>query len=163
MDRLYDEDIFAWSEQQAAALRQLARTPGRLPNDLDLEQVAEEIEDLGRSERHAAESSLRLILVHLLEIAIVPDAPVARHWRSEIVTFHIEFLSRLTPAMAGRIDLRRIWTQAKRQARAGLEEAGASEGAIWDVPHCPLSLESFTKDDIDVDLAIARLRAEPRP
>jgi Domain of unknown function DUF29 len=51
MDRpvSYDDDFLAWSEQQAAALRGLAGRRG-LPNELDLEHVAEEIEDLGRAE-----------------------------------------------------------------------------------------------------------------
>src|ERR687884_1012100 len=49
---LYETDILAWTEQQAAALRDLA---GRrdLPNALDLENVIEEIETLGRNELKA--------------------------------------------------------------------------------------------------------------
>src|SRR6266705_578176 len=46
----YDADILAWSEQQAAVLRDLARSRHDLPNELDLENVAEEIECVGRSE-----------------------------------------------------------------------------------------------------------------
>ncbi|GEM_PF-5947827 len=46
---LYDTDILAWSEQQAAVLRALA-VRHDLPNDLDLSHVAEEIEDLGLSQ-----------------------------------------------------------------------------------------------------------------
>lgn len=49
---LYDEDILAWSEQQAALLRDLARHRD-LPNALDLENVAEEIESVGRDELRA--------------------------------------------------------------------------------------------------------------
>ena len=46
---LYDEDILVWSEQQAAALRSMASRRD-LPNELDLANVIEEIEDVGRSE-----------------------------------------------------------------------------------------------------------------
>ena len=53
---LYDEDILVWSEQQAAALRSLA-TRHDLPNELDLANVVEEIEDVGRSDLHAATNS----------------------------------------------------------------------------------------------------------
>src|SRR5829696_10355973 len=44
MDRrsLYDDDIYAWTQQQAEALRRLAETRRDLPNELDLENVAEE-------------------------------------------------------------------------------------------------------------------------
>ena len=55
---LYDEDILVWSEQQAAALRSLASRRD-LPNELDLANVIEEIEDVGRSEFHTVESSDR--------------------------------------------------------------------------------------------------------
>jgi len=58
MDRrsLYDDDIYAWTQQQAEALRRLAGKGRDLPNDLDLENVAEEIEDVGKSELHRVES-----------------------------------------------------------------------------------------------------------
>jgi hypothetical protein len=49
----YDEDILVWSEQQASVLRSL-RSRRDLPGELDLEHVAEEIEDVGRSELNAA-------------------------------------------------------------------------------------------------------------
>jgi hypothetical protein len=58
MDDSYDTDILAWSEQQASVLRGL-RSRGDLPNELDLEHVAEEIEDVGRSELNAAQSLIR--------------------------------------------------------------------------------------------------------
>ena len=56
---LYDEDILVWSEQQAAALRSLASRRD-LPNELDLANVIEEIEDVGRSEFHASRAWSRI-------------------------------------------------------------------------------------------------------
>ena len=41
----YEEDFCGWSQRQAAALRRLAGKRD-LPNDLDLDHVAEEIEDV---------------------------------------------------------------------------------------------------------------------
>ena len=67
----YDEDVLAWSEQQAAVLRELAGRKG-LPNQLDLEHVAEEIEDLGRAEFNAVKSYIRQILAHLVKAASEP-------------------------------------------------------------------------------------------
>lgn len=50
MDRaevsLYDDDFYAWTQQQAAVLRNLPAASSQLDAGL----VAEEIEDLGRSE-----------------------------------------------------------------------------------------------------------------
>lgn len=160
--QLYHHDICAWSEQQAAVLRRLAETPGRLPNELDLEHLAGEIEDVGKSQRDAAESSIRLILVHLIELAVAPQSDAVDHWRSEIVSFHIELLSKLTPAMWNRIDLDRLWPLAKWQARARLKEERTFDAAapLWtNVTRCPVDLATLAADDFDIDEALARLGA----
>ena len=44
---LYDDDILLWSEQRAAVIRWLGQTLGIAPDDLDIENVAEEIESVG--------------------------------------------------------------------------------------------------------------------
>src|SRR5215207_8911205 len=90
----YDEDFLAWSEQQAAVLRGLARSRRSLPNELDLERLAEEIEDAGRSELNAAKSYIRQILAHLIKTASEPATGLASHWRKEIVAFHSAFSTR---------------------------------------------------------------------
>jgi hypothetical protein len=60
----YEEDFYAWSQHQAAILRRLAAgARAGLPNDLDLENVAEEIEGVGRSELAAVRSQLSVMLV----------------------------------------------------------------------------------------------------
>ena len=51
-ESLYEEDFYAWTQQQADLLRRLPP----LGNELDLEHIAEEIEDLGRSDLRAAQS-----------------------------------------------------------------------------------------------------------
>jgi Domain of unknown function DUF29 len=69
---LYDDDILAWSEAQAAALRSL-KGRRELPNPLDLANVVEEVEDVGRSEFRAVEILIENILVHL------PGSDARRH------------------------------------------------------------------------------------
>ena len=66
---LYDEDYYAWLQQQAAALRRLAQDRRDLPNDLDVAQIAEAIEDVGKSELRATEGFSRNILIHVLLVA----------------------------------------------------------------------------------------------
>lgn len=63
---LYDDDIVSWTEQQAAASRALARRPD-LSKMLDWENVAEEIESVGRSQVQAVDSLLVQTLAHLLK------------------------------------------------------------------------------------------------
>ena len=71
---LYDEDFFAWAKQQAEALRAASRAGSNLK--LDWENLAEEIESLGRSQRHELRSRLGVVLAHLLKLkrspALVP-------------------------------------------------------------------------------------------
>ena len=57
---LYEMDSHAWAAEQADALRS-----GRL-HDLDLENLAEEIAEMGRTERKELRSELVVILLHML-------------------------------------------------------------------------------------------------
>lgn len=156
---LYDEDILAWSEQQASALRRLA---GRrdLPNELDLENVAEEIEDVGRSELSTVQSLIRQILVHVIKAASTPDAAARGHWRTEVVAFHDNLVDRFAPSMAQRIDLDREWRRALRQAESALAEQG-----IGLAPHlpvrCPFPIEAFTAEAFAFDTAVTDLARTP--
>jgi len=100
----------AWSshyslEQQAAAIRRLGRNARELPNELDIENVAEEIEGVGRSELAAVESYLELIFVHLIRLVVEPDSTSVRHWRGEIAAFHANARRRYSPSMRQRIDI----------------------------------------------------------
>ena len=60
MAKLYEEDYLLWCDRTAEQLR------NRNINDLDWQNLTEEIEDLGRSQRNAVESYLRQLLKHLL-------------------------------------------------------------------------------------------------
>src|SRR5437870_11319419 len=111
-DSAYDEDILVWSEQQASVLRGL-RSRRDLPNELDLENVAEEIEDVGRSELNAAQSLIRQILVHIIKASSVPDVDLVMHWHGEAVGFHADLLDRVTPSMVNRIDASVLWRRAR--------------------------------------------------
>jgi hypothetical protein len=60
----YDEDFYAWTQAQAKALR----THFRGDNRLDVEHLAEEVEDLGSSELQAIESFVEQIIAQLLKL-----------------------------------------------------------------------------------------------
>jgi hypothetical protein len=74
----YESDFYTWTQTQAAALR--AKEWGAL----DLENLAEEIESLGRSERYAIESHLTNLLTHLLKWRYDPATEPCRPWRLTI-------------------------------------------------------------------------------
>ena len=69
---LYDRDFLAWTEQQAALLR-----AGR-PDQLDLDNLAEELDTMGRSEWSELENRLEALLMHMLKWDYQPrDDPAA--------------------------------------------------------------------------------------
>ena len=78
---LYKRDYYGWVQDQVQALR------ARRVEDVDWENVAEEVEDLGKSERRAIESQLVRLIEHLLKLQFAPDAVVksnAREWELTI-------------------------------------------------------------------------------
>ena len=66
LKRLYQRDFAAWSKQQAEALRAAGRGGSNQP--LDWENLAEEIEDLGISQRSALRSQILRIIQHLVKL-----------------------------------------------------------------------------------------------
>ena len=63
----YNADIIQWARQQAALLR-----AGRF-SALDIEHIAEEIEDVGKSEERELESRLAVLIAHLLKWQYQPE------------------------------------------------------------------------------------------
>jgi hypothetical protein len=157
----YDTDILVWSEQQASALRDLALSRRDLPNELDLEHVAEEIECVGRSELFAVQSLIRQILIHIIKAVSVPEADAARHWRSEVVGFHDDLLGRVTPSMIGRIDIAALWRRARKRAEADLAEHDQVVAAS--LPRdCPIDLQAVVDPEFKVAQAIEQVQAAMR-
>ncbi len=78
----YEQDYFLWSQEQANALRAAAREGANLP--VDWENVAEEIESLGRSDRREIASRIGTIIEHLLKLqsSAAPDPKPG--WESTI-------------------------------------------------------------------------------
>lgn len=113
---LYDDDVLLWSEQQAEVIRRMGRSGRTIPNELDVENVAEEIESVGRSELAAVESQLQNILSHLIKLALEPQSDAARHWQGELYAFHQEMRRRYAPSMRQRINLQKEWEIARRIA-----------------------------------------------
>jgi hypothetical protein len=57
----YDDDFFAWTEEQARLLR------GGEFSQLDIANIAEEVEDMGRSIRRELRNRLAVLTMHLLK------------------------------------------------------------------------------------------------
>ncbi|NBC32636.1 MAG: DUF29 family protein [Alphaproteobacteria bacterium] len=142
---LYDSDFYAWTEEQAAQLRRAGETRVNLP--VDWEAVAEEIEDLGKSRLAAAESFLRLIILHCLKLEYSRLVEPREHWRVEIDTFRAEIDHRLeeSPSLKSRIDLDRVYRITRRRGKRQIINAGIDPDDM--PPDCPYSLDDLLDED----------------
>jgi len=83
---LYEQDFYLWLEATAALLK------ARKFEKLDVENLVEEIECMGRSEKKSVESNLEVILVHLLKYKYQPNKR-SNSWRVTLLE-HRRRLSR---------------------------------------------------------------------
>ncbi len=151
----YEEDVFAWSQHQAKVLRGLAARAAGLPNDLDLEHVAEEIEDLCLAELNSVLSHLEGMLIHLAKAASSPGALSYRHWLVEVNEHRRQARRRYTNAMRQRIEVQPLWRSAYREAGAALALYGERLAVL--PADCPFDLADLLSEDPNAQLLVARL------
>lgn len=75
---LYEKDYYLWLEETARLLRE-----GKLA-ELDISNLIEEIEDMGKSEKKAIKSNARILLMHLLKWKYQPNKR-SKSWKSSII------------------------------------------------------------------------------
>ncbi len=73
----HDNDFYAWTQEQAHFLK-----TGQL-HQIDWQNIAEEIEDMGRSEKRQLESRLEILIMHLLKWQFQPNLR-SRSWQLTI-------------------------------------------------------------------------------
>lgn len=144
---LYDEDFFAWTRDQATALRRMAGE--RWNGPLDLEHLAEEIEDVGSERRDAVRSQVRRIIEHLLKLEHSRATNPRSGWKDSIDDARAEAEDKLTRTiLRDAVDeLPRLYERALRKAVRGLRENGeAAEAASLPVAN-PYSLDDILRHD----------------
>jgi hypothetical protein len=131
---LYERDYYAWLQDQVRALRE------RRIEDVDWENVAEEIDDLAKSERRGVESQMVRLLEHLLKLRYARETlrrNNARGWQLSVKDARIAAeklldespsLRPLIPEMMGHA-YRRGRLAALRKAR--LPDEAIPEGCPW--------------------------------
>jgi Domain of unknown function DUF29 len=129
----YDSDGYGWAMAQAALIRE------RRFNELDIDNLAEEIESMGKSEWRAVESALRVVLLHILKWQNQP-AHRSRSWANSIAAHRAHFEDELAanPSLKPHLDeirrraYRLVRVEAERET--GLDAATFAEAAPdWDV------------------------------
>jgi Domain of unknown function DUF29 len=129
---LYDEDFVAWSEQQAEALRSAARSGSN--RKLDWENLAEEIESLGRSEKRELRSQLSRAIHHLLKLEYSIAKDPRQGWVDTVTQARreIELLLETSPSLSHELD-NMIPSEMRRGAKSAtydLEKYGELTPAL---------------------------------
>ena len=111
----YDIDIAAWAQEQSRLLR-----AGRF-DSLDIEHIAEEIEDVSKSEQRELASRMAVLLAHLLKWQFQPERR-GNSWRRTIIAQRKEIAYHLeeAPSLKAKLtDVRwfdMVWSKALAQA-----------------------------------------------
>ena len=134
-ESLYEEDFYTWTQQQAELLRRLPA----VGNEIDLEHIAEEIEDLGGSDLRAARSLCQHIIEHLLKLEHSGLDEPADHWRDEIVEWRLQLEQILTRSIEAKLDLPARYRAALRLVR----RLGVPGFASRLPAECPYTLEQI--------------------
>src|SRR5215472_7377103 len=143
---LYHQDFVAWSKEQAEALRANARDGSN--QLLDWENLAEEIESLGISQRAALRSQIRRIIRHLAKLEHSPAMEPRRGWIESIVDARaeIEDLLEISPSLKTELD-QDIAAQTKRAIDLAIRDLRAhNEIQNADLPR--LHGASYTEEQI---------------
>ena len=134
MATTYENDIVAWAKEQAYLLRS-----GQL-SVLDIEHIAEEIEDVGNSEQRELASRMAVLLSHLLKWQYQPERQ-SSSWQRTIKEQRKSVLRRLknTPSLKVSLNdtewLEDIWGDAVSIA---INETGIDclpESCPWTIDH----------------------------
>jgi hypothetical protein len=140
---LYDEDFHLWTQEQAQALRDLAAL--RWNGPLDLEHLAEEGEDLGRSVKHAVRSQLTRLIVHCLKLAYSPAAPPRELWLDTIDHARAEIEDLLTRSIRREVeqDMPKLYGRARREVERALRK---HRETVALPSSCPFTLDQLIED-----------------
>jgi hypothetical protein len=113
---LYNQDIVLWVEDTVSKLK------ARDFTNLDLENLIEEVEDLGKSQRHAVRSLLRRLIEHLLKRAYVPLPECYVGWQQEIRAFRNDIKDILDDSPSLKNFLSEILPQVSAKTVAAMRE-----------------------------------------
>jgi hypothetical protein len=136
---LYDQDYCLWIETMAELLK------NKQFSELDLENLIEEIEDMGRSQRDSLESNLIVVLLHLLKWKYQPQMR-SGSWQRSI----IEHRRRINKAFKDSPSLKRYFLEIYDEAyQSGRKQAAAETGlnlAIFPLEN-PFTREQMLDND----------------
>jgi len=128
----YETDVVAWSNEQARLIR------AGMFDLLDLEHIAEEIEDVGKSEQRELASRMAVLIAHLLKWQYQPERQ-STSWKRTIkeqrraLAFHLKKVPSLKPKLADPDWQGAIWADAVTIAINETGMGGFPENCPWTI------------------------------
>jgi hypothetical protein len=147
----YDSDFSLWSEQQAALLR-----AGKV-SELDLENIAEEIEALSRSDKRALRSHLAVLIQHIIKWNCQSNK-CSKSWKKSILNSRqvidelVQESPSLKPYLASIVE--EAYRKAKAAALLDVEGDRKAEEAIAQMADtCPFSEQILGSTEVAMPVA----------
>lgn len=135
---LYDTDFYHWTQTMAAALRQ-----GRW-QELDPDNLAEEIESLGRSDKRALKHRLEVLLMHLLKWQYQPEKR-SNSWRATIIEQRLRIIDLLNDSPSLKPYLEAEYANGYGNAcKLAAAETGLEATAFPN--QCPFTLKTIMRE-----------------
>lgn len=134
---LYDDDFVSWTQQQGTLLRSMSAV-----NGLDIENLVDEIEGLGRAAVAELEDAIRRVFEGLLRRSIDPSSTSIE----DILSAQYEAVIRSDAGVWRHVDLDKIWRLAKRPLDIVRSE------------RCPITIEQLISEDFGVEESVTALR-----
>jgi hypothetical protein len=144
----YELDFVAWAEEQARLLR------AREYKALDIENIAEEIESLGRSDKREIVNRMIVLIAHLLKCQHQPELR-SKSWLASIreqrrkIEMLVEESPSLRPLLPGM--LAKAFASARKEAASEMDVREDSLASV-----CPFSLEDVLREDFLPEVETSR-------
>jgi len=132
---LYAADFYAWANEQATLLR-----TGRMA-EADLENIAEEIQSMGRSEKRELKNRLAVLLLHLLKWHF-QSAIRTKSWQASIVEQRLRLADHLAdnPSLKAQVPDAIVFSY-RLACLAAVAETGLAESTF--PAECPWSFDEI--------------------
>ena len=139
----YNHDFYSWTKEQAALLK-----AGRF-SEIDLDNLIEEIETMGRSEKRALESRLSVLLLYLLKWHYQSERR-GNSWKFTIDEQRLRFQKVLKQNPGLKTEMADILTDAYEYAALKASHETGLRPAIFPKT-CPWTLEQLCRTDFYPD------------
>ncbi len=132
---LYQKDYYGWLQENAQLIRE------RKFSEVDAENLIEELESMGKSEKRELSSRLTILLMHLLKWQY-QSVRRSTSWRNTIAVQRIDILDLLEDSPSLRTEiLDKIATAYEKAVLAAEVETGIEKANF--PSECPFSLEQI--------------------